>query len=615
MKLILASLVAALAFAQSVGVQPDGRFLLATGWSLKPAGRQIPVGSLPLSSALTKDGKHLMVLNVGDAKSLTVFRTDTMQQVAQAALQDAWLGLAIAPDGKSVFIGGAARASVLEYAFSSGKLDLKREISVVVRGKPAANDFVGDVAVSPDSRLLYAANVFGNAVHVINLQSGRAIERWPTGRRPYRLLLHPDGKSFVVSSWVDGSIYHQDAASGERLGLVRLGQHPTDMLWRKRKAEENADAQKEFDYRLFVAAAHTNNVFVVGFSESKTMRNIESIHVGLTPRHPLGMTPSALAMSADQSRLYVACSDANALAVVDVSEPSSNVVGFVPTGSYPTSVAAFGTGALAILNGRGAGTMSIVSQFDDDQLITYSDTVRSNSPFRDELMSQTLPPSSIKNVVYVVKDPGNAKNPVFQSLAQQFVRFNNFHAAGAGPIDGFNWSASAIVPDFVQKLGYRSAQFASDVAALPQAGTLWTNAASAGISQRAYIDSTLGATFVRDLTQAGSSDAFPRLAVVRLTAPAASSDDVDRALGNIVDAVSKSPRWSETAIFVLATSGPEALIISPLTKTGKTDSSFYSTLSMLRTMELFLGLRPMTHFDGAAKPMLPAFSTWTPPTP
>ena len=83
----------------------------------------------------------------------------------------------------------------------------------------------------------------------------------------------------------------------------------------------------------------------------------------------------------------------------------------------------------------------------------------------------------------------------------------------------------------------------------------------------------------------------------------------------IVEAVSKSKFWPATAIFVLeddAQDGADhvdshrspAFILSPYTRrNGFIDSTMYNTTSMLRTMELILGLRPMTHFDAAARPM------------
>ncbi len=83
--------------------------------------------------------------------------------------------------------------------------------------------------------------------------------------------------------------------------------------------------------------------------------------------------------------------------------------------------------------------------------------------------------------------------------------------------------------------------------------------------------------------------------------------------------MSRSKFWKSTAIFVLeddAQNGPDhidshrsaAFIISPYTHTGTIDSSMYNTTSMLRTMELILHLRPMTHFDAGARPMLGAFA-------
>ena len=80
---------------------------------------------------------------------------------------------------------------------------------------------------------------------------------------------------------------------------------------------------------------------------------VESINIAMTPRQPLGMTPSALGLSADGKRLFVACSDANAAAVVDIAEARSRVEGFIPTGWYPTAVRALANGTLVVLNGKG----------------------------------------------------------------------------------------------------------------------------------------------------------------------------------------------------------------------------------------------------------------------
>jgi hypothetical protein len=92
----------------------------------------------------------------------------------------------------------------------------------------------------------------------------------------------------------------------------------------------------------------------------------------------------------------------------------------------------------------------------------------------------------------------------------------------------------------------------------------------------------------------------------------------DAALGKVVEAITKSKFWPQCAIFVIqddVQNGSDhvdahrsvALAISPYIKRGAVDSTMYSTSSMLRTMELILGVEPMTQFDAAARPMYNAF--------
>jgi acid phosphatase len=100
--------------------------------------------------------------------------------------------------------------------------------------------------------------------------------------------------------------------------------------------------------------------------------------------------------------------------------------------------------------------------------------------------------------------------------------------------------------------------------------------------------------------------------------PRAYVADNDLALGKLVDAVSHSADWAHTAIFVIeddAQEGPDhvdahrtiAQVISPYTYMGKVDSTFYSQVSVLRTIEQIVGIAPMTQFDAAATPLLNSF--------
>jgi hypothetical protein len=131
---------------------------------------------------------------------------------------------------------------------------------------------------------------------------------------------------------------------------------------------------------------------------------------------------------------------------------------------------------------------------------------------------------------------------------------------------------------------------------------------------------------------------LPRLNIIRLgndhtsgTQPGAWTPtsmvaENDAALGRLVEAISQSRFWKEAAIFVLeddAQNGPDhvdahrspAFAISPFSKRRAVDSTLYTTSGMLRTMELILGLEPMSQYDAAATPMYNAFQPTADTTP
>lgn len=137
--------------------------------------------------------------------------------------------------------------------------------------------------------------------------------------------------------------------------------------------------------------------------------------------------------------------------------------------------------------------------------------------------------------------------------------------------------------------------------------------------------------FLKEYIRFSMEDKVPNLMILTLPAdhtegadpnyprPKSMVADNDLALGRIVEAITHSPQWKETCIFVIeddAQAGPDhvdghrtvALAISPYTRRGYVDSSFYTTLSMVRSIEMMLGLGPLTRFDAVAQPFLACFS-------
>ncbi|MGA2593400.1 MAG: alkaline phosphatase family protein [Bryobacteraceae bacterium] len=731
---------------EQVGPLAGGGFLLNSGWRLEPAGKQVPLSTFPMSTALSPDGRYLLVLNGGYLPpTVTVLEAATGRETSHTPVADGWLGLTFSPKGDRVYVGGGSRSAVYEFSFANGALEATRTFTVVPAGKRTVEDFIGDVALTPDGRLIYAADLYRDSLVVINPQSGMVIDRVKTGRRPYRILFHPDGKSFFVTSWTDGAVGHYDTATGSQLANVRLGPHTTDMVWRPGKSEstegEAPEGETPWAARLFIAAANTNSVYTLGVSESKDLRLVETINIAMTPRQPAGMTPSGLALSPDLKRLYVVCSDANAVAVADVSGEHSHVDGFIPAGWYPTAARTLPNGTLVVLNGRGGGshanphgpnparrpepvhaggaaveyvgriqtgTASFIEAFSEEQLQAYTKTAIDNSPYRDEKLQMPNPFPPIEHIIYIVKENrsydqvlgdikegngdaslvlfGENVTPNQHKLARQFVLLDNFYVNSDVSADGHCWSTAAIATDYIQKMWPNSyanrrntydyeEQEATDA---PPAGYLWTSAAEKGISirnfgymaenkakaapdgtqvelvrdpvlksvtNRYYRDFDLDYTdvdrvkvFLQEFAEYEKSGEMPHLIFMRLgndhthgtqagkVAPLSMVADNDYALGTLVEAVSHSRFWGSTAIFVLeddAQNGPDhvdshrspAYVISPYVKHHAVDSSLYNTTSMLRTMELMLGLRPMTQFDAAARPMSAAFQAAADPAP
>ncbi len=696
-----------------------------------------------MSSVLTPDGKYLLVLNCGyRPPSITVIDAATGTVKGETPVPDAWLGLTISPQGDRVYVGGGSHASIFEFKLNNGVLEAGREFPIATGPNRGMHDFVGDVTFTPDGHLLYASDLYHDSVVIVNPQSGIVINRFKTGRRPYRILFHPDGKSFFVTHWADGTMGHYDANNGSQLALVRIGAHPTDIVWRNgAPSADTPEGEPKYVARLFVAAANTNRVYAVGITSGKELGVLESINLSMTPRQPLGMTPSGLALSPDNKILFVACSDANVAAVVDVSGERSIVDGFIPTGWYPTAVRALPSGTLVVLNGKGlrsypnpngpsprvraeplhkgvanqeyvgrmqTGTASWIEPPTSRELADWTQQALANSAYRDSKLDEKNPLPPIQHVIYIVKENrtydqvlgdmkegngdasltlfGENVTPNLHKIAREFVLLDNFYVNADVSADGHNWSTAAIAPDYVQKLwpnsyanrrkGYDYEE--QDPASLPPAGYLWTNANAAGLSIRNFgymVDNKAGAApdgeqitgvrdpvlakytnrfyrgfdldypdvnrakvFLAELAEYEKTGIMPRLIVMRLgndhtngtaagkLSPLSFAADNDLAVGQIVEAVSKSRFWTSTAIFIVeddAQNGPDhvdshrspAYLVSSYIKRHTVDSTMYNTTSFLRTMELMLGLKPMTHFDAGARVVSAPFQQTPDPAP
>ena len=273
---------------------------------------------------------------------------------------------------------------------------------------------------------------------------------------------------------------------------------------------------------------------------------------------------------------------------------------------------------------------------------------------------------------------GEDVTPNQHALAKQYVVLDNLYCDGEVSIDGHSWSDSAYATDFNQRYWpptYAGRSNAEPTRAyVPSAGHLWDLAARKGLTYRSYGEyaarastgttmeaapgsgSLMGhiatdylgsrqrdtanvAVFLREFKEYENNydspdpnKRLPNFVVMSMpedhtrgTAPGAFTPQAmvannDYAIGQLVDAVTHSKYWPNTAIFIIEDDGQDGpdhvdarrtvgLVLSPYVKRGVVDSTLYSTSSFVRSIELLLGLPPMSQYDAAAMPMYASFGT------
>jgi YVTN family beta-propeller protein len=249
---------------------------------------------------------------------------------------------------------------------------------------------------------------------------------------------------------------------------------------------------------------------------------------------------------------------------------------------------------------------------------------------------------------------GEAVTPNHHQIAREYVLLDNLYCNGEVSADGHSWCDAAIATDYNERswiLSYsRHGKLAGNQEMeVPAAGYLWDSCRRHGVSFKNYgegarrvpsanrghwsggRDMDRVQSWIEDLQAAERSGVLPRFTIMSLgenhtrgTTPGAFTPNAcvasnDLGLGRIVAAASRSRFWKEMAIFVIeddAQNGPDhvdahrtvGLVISPYCKRGVVDSTLYTTASMVRTMELILGLPPLTQYDAGATPMFNSFT-------
>ena len=561
----------------SVNINTDTVYKL-TG-SPRTVAASAKVGYGPYAAALSPDGRTLAVSNWG-GKSVSLLDTDTLKETARVSVGSHPNEMVWGRDGR-LFVANSGSNSV-----SVVRGD---QVTETVKTSLSPTDPVGStpdaLALSPDGRRLYVANADNNDVAVIDVSrhASEVLGFIPTGWYPSALAIAPDGRTLYVGT-------------GKGLGF-RGNATPLTAYTRTQPV-----TNQKYDY---IGGVLSGAVSALRLPDAKGLAAYTRQVYANTPRPPTSNTGGAgLEMQALHRIKHV-------LYVIRENRTYDQVFGDVKVG-----------------NG-------------DPSLTVFGDTATPNA----------------------------------HALAQHYVLLDNLYTNGEVSEDGHKWCDAAYATDFIEKswpssYSSRGEPDGDERLADSPAGNIWDDCARHGLTYRSYgeaadfhstpdappvftgdkglaghvnvewskfpfgvgRDTQRAAIFLKELHQAEKTGRWPQFMVAWLPedhtaalkpgayTPVACVASNDQALGQIVEGVSRSRFWKDTAIFVIeddAQNGPDhvdahrtvGLVLSPYVKRRTTDSTLYTTASMVRTMEMILGLPPMTQFDRNATPMLGCFTS------
>ena len=252
---------------------------------------------------------------------------------------------------------------IYRFDWREGEATLADSIVLAIkqRGKSGTR-YPAGIAISPDGRTLYAAENLGDSLAVVDLAERRVVQRLGTERYPYGVAVAPDGTVYT-SAWGGWTVSVFPPRGG---GMLADGARV------RVGRHPSALALNASGSRLFVASGSTDRITVV---DTKARRVVASLNDASPAGTGEGSTPNAMALSADGARLFVAEADNNAVAVFDLSNGTAGsssatggdtLTGRLPVGWYPSSVAVDGADLL-VLNGKGRGTAPNVGHWQPGQ--------------------------------------------------------------------------------------------------------------------------------------------------------------------------------------------------------------------------------------------------------
>ena len=578
------------------------------------------------------DKKHLLYVVTKENNSLYIVDLAQKTVLQQLDLGGEGYTCRLSPNRKELYIT----------CWGCDKLKIFDTETRSMSGEIAVGDNPNDLCLTRNGRWLFVANANDNSVSVIDLRSRQVVETLnaalyadaPPGSTTNALALSGDEKTLYIANADNNCLAVFDVAkpgSARSKGFIPVGWYPT--------------AVQVIGKKIWVANGK-------GFS---SMANPDG-------PNPTSRREDVAYQKGDLKKAktvqYIAGLFKGTMSIID--EPDEKLLGDYSALVYQNTPYTK-TGEL---QAKGEPGNPVPMRVGDPSPVKYVFYVIKENRTYDQVLGDVPQGNGDSSLVLF----GDRITPNQHALTGEFVLLDNFYVDAEVSADGHNWSMGAYATDYLEKTwptyyGGRGGRYDSEgnrEIANNKGGFIWDDCGRAGINFRTYgefadnykpniktlkghycpyytgwdlgvRDTVRVSQWKRDFDSLLAADALPRLSTIRLgndhteglrkgrPTPFAHVADNDLAVGELVEYLSKSPVWKQSVIFILeddAQNGPDHVdahrspvyIAGGYVKRHFVDHTMYSTTSVLRTMELILGIPPMTQYDAAATAMWRCFS-------
>jgi len=404
-------------------IDPSGTTVIPNGRLVTPLGKCLTVAPHPYGLAIGKNGNMAVVANSGvKPLCITILRNlnsenPDIQQVPPGAANDkgvlasVFMGLAISPDEKLVYVAGGQENKIFIFDVETGEKTGEIDCSFSDSKSDYTHGYIGDLVLSRDGRTIYAVDQVGFRMVVVDAVKRKLVANVPVGRYPFGICLSPDEKQAFVANvgmykyslvrkkkngeWKNGMIDYPAFAYGseeaeegilnDSLDIPGLGPVDSDESFSVWAVDVGNPLKPRVTARIktgtlvgqmvegfpavggsspnslvsdgryvFCSNGNNDNVSVIDIRKKTVVKNIR-----LCPDERLsklrGIIPFGLALSPDGKRLFVAESGLNAIGVLDVK--TLEVIGHIPAGWFPAKLKVTGDGKkLVVGNAKGFGS-------------------------------------------------------------------------------------------------------------------------------------------------------------------------------------------------------------------------------------------------------------------